>query len=81
MRMPRCGPVLALALQINDYANFLVLLGSVFVPLTACLLVDYFVGRRYHWDVTEDAPARRVMVVPWLVSAVRTLTRPLKSCS
>src|SRR3954451_3590451 len=50
--------VLALALQINDYANFLALLGSVFVPLTACLLVDYFPGRRSHWDVPERAPAR-----------------------
>src|SRR3954465_9729118 len=62
--------VLALALQINDYANFLVLLGSVFVPLTACLLVDYFVGRRRDWDVTEAAPARPVMVLPWLAGVV-----------
>src|SRR5881275_2093319 len=38
--------VLALALRIEDYANFLALLGSVFVPLTACLLVDYFLRRR-----------------------------------
>jgi NCS1 family nucleobase:cation symporter-1 len=58
--------VLALALQINDYANFLALLGSVFVPLTACLLVDYFLGRRGTWDVTDDAPSRAVMLVPWL---------------
>ena len=62
--------VLALALQINDYANFLALLGSVFVPLTACLLVDYFLGRRAHWDVTEQAPARAVMLVPWLAGVI-----------
>src|SRR3954467_9326501 len=62
--------LLALALQINDYANFLALLGSVFVPLTACLLVDYFLGRRAHWDVTETAPARLVMLVPWLAGVV-----------
>jgi purine-cytosine permease-like protein len=62
--------VLALALQINDYANFLALLGSVFVPLTACLLVDYFLGRRAHWDVTEQAPARTVMLIPWLAGVV-----------
>src|SRR5436305_6880516 len=56
--------VLALALRIEDYANFLALLGSVFVPLTACLLVDYFLRRRgaapdgaTTWDVTEDAPS------------------------
>jgi len=59
--------VLALALQIDDYANFLVLLGSLFVPLTACLLVDYFLGRRGHWDVTEAAPQRWFMLVPWIL--------------
>src|SRR3954452_2848915 len=62
--------VLALALRIDDYANFLALLGSGFVPLTACLLVDYFVGRRRHWDITEQAPARPLMVVPWVAGIV-----------
>jgi len=62
--------VLALVLNIDDYANFLALLGSVFVPLTAVLLVDYFLGRRRHWDVTDNAPKRPVMVLPWLVGVV-----------
>src|SRR3954467_372996 len=62
--------VLALALHIDDYANFLALLGSVFVPLTACLVVDYFVGRRRQWDVTEQAPARPLMVLPWAAGVV-----------
>ena len=62
--------VLALALQISDYANFLTLLGSVFVPLTAVLLVDYFLGRRRRWDVSEDAPARPWMLVPWILGVV-----------
>jgi putative hydroxymethylpyrimidine transporter CytX len=62
--------VLALALRIDDYANFLALLGSVFVPLTACLLVDYFVGSRRQWNVTESAPARPVMVLPWLAGVI-----------
>jgi putative hydroxymethylpyrimidine transporter CytX len=62
--------VLALALDINSYANFLALLGSVFVPLTAVLLVDYFLGRRRHWDVSEAAPARWTMLVPWLLGVI-----------
>src|SRR3954454_7793666 len=62
--------VMALALRIEDYANFLALLGSVFVPLTACLLVDYFLGRRGHWDVTADAPSRPALLVPWIAGMV-----------
>src|SRR4051812_353356 len=62
--------VLALALDINSYANFLALLGSLFVPLTAVLLVDYFIGHRRHWDVSERAPSRPAMLVPWLLGVV-----------
>jgi putative hydroxymethylpyrimidine transporter CytX len=62
--------VLALALRIEDYANFLALLGSVFVPLTACLLVDYFLRRRAHWDVSENAPPRPWMLAPWVLGVV-----------
>jgi len=61
---------LALALTITDYFNFLYLLGSVFVPLTAVFLVDYFIGRRGRWDVTESAPARWAMLVPWALGFV-----------
>ena len=62
--------VMALALRIDDYANFLALLGSVFVPLTACLLVDYFLSRRGDWDVTADAPSRPALLVPWIAGIV-----------
>lgn len=62
--------VLALVLDIASYANFLALLGSVFVPLTAMLVVDYFIGRRGRWDVTDTAPTRLVMLVPWVAGFV-----------
>ena len=62
--------VLALIFGINSYPNYLSLLGSVFVPLTAVLLVDYFLGRRKHWDITEDAPARWAMLLPWVAGVV-----------
>ena len=38
--------VLALALDIGDYAGFLTLIGSVFVPMLGVLAVDFFLGRR-----------------------------------
>jgi nucleobase:cation symporter-1, NCS1 family len=57
--------VLALALTINDYENFLVLIGSVFVPLLGVLAVDYFLISRRQWDLTEAAPTRWLMLVPW----------------
>jgi putative hydroxymethylpyrimidine transporter CytX len=56
----------ALALNINNYFNFLSLLASVLVPLTAVFLVDYFAARR-RWDVSATAPARPLMVVPWVL--------------
>jgi nucleobase:cation symporter-1, NCS1 family len=57
---------LALALDIYDYENFLILLGSVFVPLLGVLAVDYFWISRRRWDLSESAPARPLMLLPWL---------------
>jgi nucleobase:cation symporter-1, NCS1 family len=60
----------ALALDGNAYEPFLLLIGAVFVPLAATFLVDYHVvGRlvgRHAWDVSERAPWRWLMGVPWL---------------
>jgi purine-cytosine permease-like protein len=68
-----CGlaTVGALALNINNYVNFLLLLASVLVPLTAVFLVDYYGTRRLRaWDVSAVAPARPIMVAPWLLGFV-----------
>ncbi len=62
--------VLGLALNISDYQNFLLLIGSIFVPLLGVLAVDYFLISRRAWDLSEAAPARWVMVVPWLIGFV-----------
>jgi putative hydroxymethylpyrimidine transporter CytX len=58
--------VLALALHITDYFSFLYLLGSVFVPMFAVFVVDYFLlaGHR-RWNTDATAPPRWVMLVPW----------------
>src|SRR4051794_39703023 len=62
--------VLALLVNIQDYESFLLLIGSVFVPLFATFAVDYFILRKRQWDVSEDAPARWIMVVPWALGFV-----------
>jgi purine-cytosine permease-like protein len=63
--------VTALALPIHDftsYGNFLYLIGSVFVPLSAVLVVDFFYGQgRRGWNLADDAPSRPWMLLPWLV--------------
>jgi purine-cytosine permease-like protein len=57
--------VLALWTNIADYENFLVLIGSVFVPMSAVLIVDFFVLSHGHWNLSHHAPRRFVMLVPW----------------
>jgi putative hydroxymethylpyrimidine transporter CytX len=55
---------LALLTDMKQYEGFLFLIGSVFVPLLAAMLVDYFLARR-HWDVGPLAPSRPLMILPW----------------
>jgi putative hydroxymethylpyrimidine transporter CytX len=57
----------SLALNINDYYNFLVLIGSVFTPLLGVLVMDWFVVSRWHWDLDEGARPRIGMLVAWLL--------------
>jgi nucleobase:cation symporter-1, NCS1 family len=63
--------VLALVIDINNYSSFLSLIGSVFVPLFAVLVVDYFAyGGARSWDLTQHAHARWSMLVPWVTGFV-----------
>ena len=55
----------ALWLNIADYENFLVLIGSVFVPMSAVLITDYFVVSRGRWDLSAAARSRWLMLLPW----------------
>jgi putative hydroxymethylpyrimidine transporter CytX len=61
---------LALKLDIGDYQNFLILIGSVFVPLFGVFVVDYFLISRRNWNVSADAPQRWVMLLPWVLGFV-----------
>jgi len=62
-----------LALLFDDYVayeSFLLLLGSVFVPLFGAFVTDYYVVRRGNWDITDQSPTRWAMAVPWLLGFV-----------
>jgi NCS1 family nucleobase:cation symporter-1 len=61
----------ALSLNINDYQSFLLLIGSVFVPMFAVFAVDYFLlGGRDRWNSEVDAPSRWTMLAPWTLGFV-----------
>ena len=62
----------ALWLNISDYENFLTLLGSVFVPMSAVLIADYFSGPggRSRWDLSATARSRWTMLPPWAAGFV-----------
>jgi nucleobase:cation symporter-1, NCS1 family len=60
----------ALWLNIADYENFLVLIGSVFVPMSAVLIADYFVVSKGRWDLSAAARSRWAMLPPWAAGFV-----------
>ncbi len=62
--------VCALTLNIADYENFLTLLGSVFVPMSAVLIVDFFLLSRGGWNLSARAPSRWLMLAPWAAGFV-----------
>jgi purine-cytosine permease-like protein len=49
------------------YEDFLFLIGSVFVPLFAVFIVDYYLVQRRRWDVSATAPDRLLLLVPWVI--------------
>jgi nucleobase:cation symporter-1, NCS1 family len=55
----------AIWLNISAYENFLDLLGAVLVPMSAVMVVDFFVVRRGRWDLSSGARTRWLMLVPW----------------
>jgi purine-cytosine permease-like protein len=62
--------VLALVLNIADYENFLDLLGSVFVPMFAVLVIDFFILSKGRWDLSASSRSRWVMLLPWAAGFV-----------
>jgi purine-cytosine permease-like protein len=61
---------LALTINIDDYANFLYLIGAVFIPMSGALIAAWIRSRGDGWDLSEGAPARPGMLLAWLVGFV-----------
>jgi NCS1 family nucleobase:cation symporter-1 len=60
----------ALWLNIADYENFLTLIGSLFVPMAAVLITDYFLVSKKRWDLSATARSRWPMLLPWAAGFV-----------
>ena len=58
----------ALVIDMGSYQSFLLLLGSVFVPLFAVLLADWLVAGAHYTaeDVFESAPWRPGLIAAWV---------------
>jgi nucleobase:cation symporter-1, NCS1 family len=61
---------LALATDLTAYEAFLYLIGAVFVPLVAVFVVAYFLLPTRAWDTSTSAPARPVLLLPWVAGFV-----------
>ncbi|GAA1757862.1 purine-cytosine permease family protein [Luedemannella helvata] len=62
--------LLAFTFDIAAYEPFLFLIGAVFVPLVGVFLVAYYVMPRGAWDVSDTAPARPWLLLPWVAGFV-----------
>ncbi|HEX8303490.1 MAG TPA: cytosine permease [Jatrophihabitans sp.] len=58
---------LALTINIDDYANFLYLIGAVFIPMSGALIAAWIRSGGRGWNTAEDAPARPGMLLAWLI--------------
>jgi NCS1 family nucleobase:cation symporter-1 len=57
---------LAFTFDIVGYEAFLLLIGSVFVPLVGVFAVAYYVMPRGAWDTSAGARARPLLLLPWV---------------
>jgi putative hydroxymethylpyrimidine transporter CytX len=58
---------LALTINIDDYANFLYLIGAVFIPMSGALIAAWIRSGGRRWNTAADAPARPGMLLAWLI--------------
>jgi purine-cytosine permease-like protein len=61
---------LALLVDLGNYTQFLYLIGSVFIPLFAVAIADFFVVSKMHWDVSDTARFRWQPTLAWVFGFV-----------
>jgi NCS1 family nucleobase:cation symporter-1 len=61
---------LALLVDLGNYTQFLYLIGSVFVPLFAVAIADFFVVSKMRWDVSDTARFRWQPTLAWVFGFV-----------
>ncbi|MFB6725137.1 purine-cytosine permease family protein [Kribbella sp. NPDC056345] len=61
---------LALMVDLGNYTQFLYLIGSVFIPLFAVAIADFFLVSKMNWDVSSTAKFRWQPAVAWLIGFV-----------
>ncbi|MEV6412125.1 cytosine permease [Kribbella sp. NPDC051718] len=62
--------VLALFVDLGNYTQFLYLIGSVFIPLFAVAIADFFVVSKMNWDVSDTARFRWQPTLAWVFGFV-----------
>jgi purine-cytosine permease-like protein len=62
--------IVALTVNINDYANFLYLIGGVFVPMSGVLVAVWARTRGRRLDLSDTAPTRWALLIAWAVGFV-----------
>jgi putative hydroxymethylpyrimidine transporter CytX len=61
---------LAMLVDLGNYTQFLYLIGSVFVPLFAVAIADFFVVSKMNWDVSDTARFRWQPTLAWVIGFV-----------
>jgi NCS1 family nucleobase:cation symporter-1 len=61
---------IALLVDLGNYTQFLYLIGSVFIPLFAVAIADFFVVSKMKWDVSGTAKFRWQPTLAWLIGFV-----------
>jgi nucleobase:cation symporter-1, NCS1 family len=62
--------LLAFTFDVMAYEPFLFLIGAIFVPLVGVFVVAYFLLPRPAWNTSDSAPARPLLLLPWLAGFV-----------